>query len=100
MFILHMNTGFFGPAQRVLKSLMVSREKQTKYISITLLHSLPKHVVYFFTADGKGQLNRKGENHSYHANIKDFKQVISYSSEESFRFKGDDQPEGGILNSF
>lgn len=53
MFILHMNTGFFRPAWRVLKSLMVSREKQTKYIRIILLHSLPRHVVYFFTANGK-----------------------------------------------
>lgn len=78
---------------------MVSREKQTKYIHIILLHSLPRHANYFFTANGKWQLNKKKENHSYYENIKDFKQVISYSSQESSSFKGDTQPEGGILTS-
>lgn len=87
MLILHMNTGFFTPAWRVLKNLMVSREKQTKYVHIILLHSLPRHVVYFFTANGKLHLKRNEENQSAHENIKDFKQVISYSSQDSSSFR-------------
>lgn len=42
--------------------------------------------------------NIKGENHSYRENIKDFKQVISYNSQDSSSFRWDYQHEGGILN--